>query len=123
MVGVVAAPEVLSCTRDKEESDPGQVDDCSLDFRPPLIVNIEGLEDGDGDWEKLVRRSILICVSRELSSQAKVKLPQLVVSKFSVPHGCKYFTNGTKVLFHGPLLDWDTAGCQKASARTLGEYL
>ena len=35
------------------------------------------------------------------------------------PHGCEYLLNGTKVLFHRPLLDGGSAGFQKASAHAL----
>ena len=65
----------------------------------------------------------MFCVGHELSAQVKFKLAQLVVSGFYVPHGCKYFPVGTKVLFHIPLLDGYPTGFQKSGGHALGEDL
>ena len=59
----------------------------------------------------------------KLTAQPKVNLSQLVVPGVVVPHGYEYLPDGTKVLFHGPLLDGDSNGCYKAGAHALGENL
>ena len=37
------------------------------------------------------------------------------------PHGCKYFFDGTKLLFHGPLLDRGPDGFQKSGVHALAK--
>ena len=39
----------------------------------------------------------------------------------SAPHGCEYFTDGTKLLLPGPLLDGFPSGFQKADEHALGK--
>ena len=65
----------------------------------------------------------LFRVCRELLSQAKIEIIQLVVPGVAGPHGCKYLTDVTKVLLYRLLLDRDTAGSQKAGAHGLGKDL
>ena len=86
-----------------------------------LLSSVEGLEGRDKDRADLCRWGVLFCVSGKLSAQAKVDLDQLVVPGVAGPHGWKYFPDGKKVLFHGPLLNGNPAGCQKAGAHMLGK--
>ena len=121
MVGVGAAPALLSCPEDKEEYDPGQVDDCLLEVYSTLLGNVEGLEDGHGDGADLCRWGVLFFVGGDSLAQLKVELTQLFLPGFAVPHCCEYLPNGIKVLLHGPLLDGYPTGCQRDGAHTLGE--
>ena len=110
VVGVGATPEVLSWPEEKEECGPGQVADGLLPLCYSLTGGVEVLEDGDGDGEDLCQRGVLFYIDCELLSQAKVEITQRVVPGVAGPHGGKYLPDGTKVLFHGPLLDGDPAG-------------
>ena len=118
-VGVSTAPAVLSCPEEKEESNPDQIDGCFLAVCFALTGGIDYLEDRDGGRVDSGRRRVLLCVSRELLSQAKVELAQLVVPKFDGPHGYEYIPDGTKVLFHGYLLDRNPSGFQKSVVHAL----
>ena len=73
MVGVGAASEVLSRPEEKEASNPGQIADCALAFFLYLTGDVECL-DCDEDWADLGRWRLLLCVRREFSTQAKVKI-------------------------------------------------
>ena len=66
---------------------------------------------------------VALGVCGELPPQPKVELAQLVVPGVVGPHCCKYLADETKVLFHGPLLDRDSAVCQKAGTHALGKDL
>ena len=90
MFVVSAAPEVLSWPEEKEESDTYQVADGTLEVCSALAGIIEGLEDGYGDRADSCRRRVLIRVCFKFSSQAKVKLAQLVVLGVAGPRSCKY---------------------------------
>ena len=65
----------------------------------------------------------MLLVCHKLLSQEKIELAQLVVPGVAAPHGCKYLPNGTKVLFHGLLLDRDPSGLQKVIAPAVGPPL
>ena len=123
MIGVGAAPAVLDWPEEKEGSDPGQVYDGSLAVCSTLLGYVEGLEGRDEDWEDSGSQRVLLHICCELSSQAKVKLAQLVLPGVAVPHGCIYMPYGMKVLFYGPLLDRDLAGFQKSGVHALGKNL
>ena len=62
---------------------------------------------------------VLFRVGGKLLAQAKVELSQLVVPGVSGPHCCKYFPDGTKVLFHGHIIDGYPSGRKKAGAYML----
>ena len=87
MVGVGAAHAVLAWTEEKKETNTGRVADGLLGFRPPLIVAVNGLKDGDRDWVESGRWRVLLCVSCEMSAQVKVDISQLVVLSVAGPHG------------------------------------
>ena len=53
----------------------------------------------------------------------KSSLPNLLCLGSLPPPRCEYLTDGTKVLFHGPLLYGYPDGFQKAGANTIGVYL
>ena len=103
VVGASSALELLSWRNS------GQVDDGLLAVCSALVGVVVGLEDRDGDSSDSCRRRVLLHVCRELLSQAKVDIAQLVGPGVSGPHVYKYLPNGTKVLFHRPLLDRDPA--------------
>ena len=121
----VSAPNlqysVFSWPEEEEERNPVQVADCLLAVGAALVGGIQGLEDGDGDGADSCWWGILFEVSGELPAQPKVKLDQLVVPGVFGPHRYKYFPYGTKVLFHGTLLDGCSSGFQKVGAHALGE--
>ena len=94
-----------------------------LAVRSSLAVNVEGLEDRDGYGADLCSRRVFFCIGRNLLSQAKVELSQLVAPGVAGAQGCEYFPNVTKVPLHGPLLDEYPAGFQKAGAHNIGEDL
>ena len=75
------------------------------------------------DWEDSRWWGIALGVCGKLTDQPKVELDQLVVPGVFGPHGCTYFPNGTKVLFHGPLLDGGSAGFQKAGVHALSRNM
>ena len=60
-------------------------------------------------------------VCGQLPAQLKFEMDQLVVPGVVAPHSCEYLADGTKVLFHGPLLDGNPAGYHKAGVHALGE--
>ena len=77
-----------------------------------LVGLFEDLENGDWNGTDSGRRRVFFCVGRDLLSQAKVKLFQLVVPGVIFPHSYKYLANQLGVLLHRPLLDGSPYGCQ-----------
>ena len=119
--GVGSDPAVFSWPEEEEERNPVQVADCLLAVGAALVGGIQGLEDGDGDGADSCWWGILFEVSGEFPAQPKVKLDQLGVPGDFGPHRYEYFPYGTKVLFHGTLLDGCSSGFQKVGAHALGE--
>ena len=88
-----------------------------------MIGSVKFLEDRDRDRVYSGRSKVLFHVSHDSLSQSKVELAKLVVPRVAGPHFCEYLSNGTKVLFHGPLIGRDLAGFHKADAHALRKYL
>ena len=81
------------------------------------------MEDGDGERVDSSGGRIFFCVSRKLSSQAKVDGAHVFESWVRGPHGREDLSHGVDVLLHAFFVDGIVVGCKDAGAELVSEDL